>query len=212
MMLRVKAKNVGLWDKAKDAAGKAMYTQEYTEEEAVSAASEMEHKLNNANELRQRGPVESVLAAVKEDEKIKFLISGTDFDIDDNDQGSQVKLIATDRRLIILSSSMTGANNKYTISYNEIIGVGKSQRLTTQIRIQASGGQEYKISASQTPGDIAEKCTDFIRKKYESAGQKDSSGEKSPLEKLEQLGELNENGVISDDEFERKKSELMDQV
>jgi hypothetical protein len=203
---------MGLWDKAKNAAEKAVYTQEYSEQEAISAASEMRHDLNDPNELRQIAPVESVLAAVKEDEKIRFLISGTDFDIDDNDQGSQVKLIVTDKRLIILSSSMTLANNKYTISYNEIIGVGKSKRLTTQIRIQASGGQEYKISASQTPGDVAKKCTDFIRKKYESAGEEESSGEKSPLDKLEQLGELNENGVISDDEFERKKSELMDQV
>lgn len=208
---------MGLWNKAKDAVDKAkeeykeaQYSEEYTEEEAIAAASEMKHDID-ANKLRKEAVNSAPLDVIKQEECIKFYIAGADFDIDDNDQGSNSELIVTEQRSIILSTSATLTNNKYTISHREVIGVGTSKRVNTQIRIQASGGQEYKISAVFSDPDVAADCTDYIRNRSENARQEENN-EESAIEKIKQLSELREQDVISDNEFEQKKSELMDKI
>ncbi|ELY30167.1 SHOCT domain-containing protein [Haloferax volcanii] len=39
-----------------------------------------------------------------------------------------------------------------------------------------------------------------------------ASTETDPLEQLEKLGELRDNGVLSEEEFEEKKADLLDEI
>jgi len=68
------------------------------------------------------------------------------------------------------------------------------------------------------PGD--EKHTESVNKpdrtpsvtKRDRTPSADSSGTNDPLETLERLKDLQENGVITDEEFQAKKAELLDQI
>ncbi|PSP76931.1 hypothetical protein BRC81_11335 [Halobacteriales archaeon QS_1_68_20] len=58
-------------------------------------------------------------------------------------------------------------------------------------------GEEVLVDGSETDGDVAET---------------DEDTEVDALDKLERLAELNDDGVISDEEFEQQKRELLEEI
>jgi len=66
-----------------------------------------------------------------------------------------------------------------------------------------SGGDEAPSGATATPSDGGSETT---------ATDDGPSGGEDPLDTLERLAELHERGVLDDDEFERKKTELLDEL
>lgn len=141
-----------------------------------------------------------------------YFLRGFDFDIDDNDEGFDSQLLVTDKKIVMLASSITGKDSQYIVSYPDIIGVSVQRRIMSQIRIQTAG-HSYKISAGGSSPELADDVAEFIRKRKEeidTEGQ--DSAEDSPLDKLERLSDLRNKGAISESEFNEKKQKLMEDI
>lgn len=83
------------------------------------------------------------------------------------------------------------------------------------IRIN-SHGTTYKFRLMQAVNseDIAHETVEFIRDKISRANESnDSEGEsESALDKLERLRDLKQDGIISEEELENKKQDLLDDI
>jgi len=122
--------------------------------------------------------------------------------------------IATDKRVLALHPLRSGTD-EYTIPYDSIDNIRIDRgfikrriQVTTQSRtyyFEAAGGEDDKLKPT----------VNFIRAKREESlatSGKDTPSGDSPVEKLEKLSQLNEKGVISEEEFNEKKSELLDKI
>lgn len=122
--------------------------------------------------------------------------------------------IATDKRLLALHPLRTGTD-EYTIPYDSIDNVS-IDRGWTKRRIQVTTrSRTYYFEVKGSDHDKISPTVDYIRKKREEAvsGTKTVSGETdSPIEKLERLSDLHEQGAVTDSEFETKKQELLDEI
>lgn len=209
---------MGLWDtakekleEAKETAETATFTQNYDQEDAEQIVEQMKHDVE-PYELRI-GPTGSApLDRLDEGEKLQYFLTGLDLDVDGEEEGSHSQLMVTKDRLIIIGSTMTGKENLYSISFNDIIGLSVKSRITSHIRIQTAG-HSFKISASWSQPDLAEEVIDYIReRKNESESSNSESEEESAIDKIDRLADLRDKGAISEEEFEKKKQELMDDI
>lgn len=213
---------MGFWDKAKESAkeagesakqamDEAMYTQEYDEEDAKQVVEGMKHDVKPKTLLRKK-LAKAPLDYLDGDEELHYFLNGYDLDIDDNDEGHQSQLVVTDKKVVMLASSITGKDSQYVVSFQDIIGVSVQRRMMSHLRIQTAG-HSYKISAGGSSPELADDVAEFIRKRKDEidTGSEDSS-EDSALDKLERLADLRDRGVVSDDEFKEKKQELMEDI
>jgi hypothetical protein len=66
--------------------------------------------------------------------------------------------------------------------------------------------------------EIMQESMDFVQEKIKERNQSEEDGSGSeaesvpPIERLERLKELHEKGAVSDEEFEEKKEELLDEI
>ena len=122
--------------------------------------------------------------------------------------------IATDRRLLALHPLRSGTD-EYTIPYESIDNVS-IDRGWTKRRIQVTTrSRTYYFEVKGSEHDKISPTVDYIRQRRREAvsGSETVSGKTdSPMEKLERLSDLHEQGAISDSEFEEKKKELLDQI
>jgi len=98
---------------------------------------------------------------------------------------------------------------EWTIPYDSIVSVDFVGH--PSLHIQTSG-RTYYIRVAGSYFDLSEQVSEaasYIRNKEE---ENDDDPEADPLDKLERLGELRNNGIISEDEFENKKSNLLDEI
>ena len=203
---------MGLWDKAKEAAEAAAYTQEYDEEDAKQVAEDMKHEVKPTS-LRRKRMGAAPLDRLDDGEKLEYLLTGFDLDIDDNDEGSNSQLLVTDKRAIMLAHSITGKNSEYSVSFSDVIGVSVQRRFLAQIRIETAG-HSYKISASGSKPELANEVAEYIRHASEDVNSTDPrvESEEGPLDKLERLADLRNRGAVTDEEFEEKKQQLMGEI
>ena len=97
------------------------------------------------------------------------------------------------------------------VAYNEIEGVMKTNAGLALIINHLT----YKFSFSYRDQDVIEEAVDFIKGKIQDAqsGQQDDSTDSWNLaEKIRQIKELEEEGIITEEEFELKKKQLMNQI
>jgi hypothetical protein len=136
-----------------------------------------------------------------------------------NDRGRKnslrgyVRAVFTQKRIVVKVPQWLG-NDERTIPYRNISSINLDTGLVNKrFTLRASGGT-YHIEATE-PGKA--ECRDiisFVREKMRSSQTSvdSASSEKDPLEMLEKLKELHEKGVVSDEEFEEKKEQLMDKI
>ncbi|QLG29420.1 SHOCT domain-containing protein [Halorarum halophilum] len=209
---------MGFWEKAKEEFEKgkktveeAAYTQEYSVEQAEKVANEMRNEVNPET-LRMKKMGKAPLDWLDEGEKLVYFLNGFDLDIDDNDEGYSSQLLVTDKKVIMLASSITGKRSQYTVLFEDIIGLSVQRRVLSHIRIQTAG-HSYKISAGGSAPGLADEVVDYIRQRKEEIGSEgDESSEESALDKLERLADLRDRGVVTEKEFERKKDKLMEEI
>lgn len=213
---------MGFWEKAKESAKEASesakqaveeatYTQDYDEEDAKQVIEGMEHDVKPKALLRKK-IAKAPLDYLDEDENLYYFLNGFDLDIDDNDEGSQSQLLVTDKKVVMLASSITGKDSQYVVSFQDIIGVSVQRRMLSHLRIQTAG-HSYKISTGGSTPELADDVAEFIRKRkdeIDTEGQ-NPAGE-SALDKLERLADLRDRGIVSEEEFEEKKEELMSEI
>lgn len=202
---------MGFWDKAKQAVDEARFTQDFDEEDAEKVVSRMNHNVKPRDLLRKKVG-KAPLDRLDENEQLYYFLNGFDLDIDDNDEGSQSQLLVTDKKVVMIASSITGKTSQYTVSFHDINGVSVQRRFTSHIRIQTAG-HSYKISAAGSSPGLADEVVEFIRKRKDEIDREDTgSHEESALDKLERLADLRDRGVVSEAEFNEKKQELMEDI
>jgi len=83
-----------------------------------------------------------------------------------------------------------------------------------KIYIQTNS-KTYAFEVSDIPEDERDRMAKFIRKKSTEANQSTTTQQNSsddPLDKLERLRDLKEDGVITQQEFNEKKEDLLDRI
>lgn len=210
-MIAVNMAVMGLWDKTKEAWDDAHYTQEYTKEEAKQIAEQMKGD-PSAKSLRRKAMGKAPLDYLDDDEVSQYFLEGFDLDIDDNDEGFESKVLITDKKIVMMASSITGKDSQYTVLMSDVIGVSVQRRLLSNIRIQTAG-HSYKVSVTASRPKLADEVVEYIRKKkQEITSEQNNQSEESELDKLEKLGNLRDKGIISEDEFEQKKESIMERI
>lgn len=122
--------------------------------------------------------------------------------------------VVTDTRVLALHPLLTGLN-EYSIPFESIDNVAVD-RGWMKNRIQVTtGSRTYYFEVADDMNDEMKEVVDFIRmKRRESIQQQavETTDSDSPLDKLERLSELHNQGVLSDKEFGEKKEELLDDI
>ena len=120
-------------------------------------------------------------------------------------------LVATDKRVLIISMQTTG-DDVHSIPYDSITGVDSAKGFPVKITVQTHG-RTYHMETGNEEDDLSE-LTGYIREMRTQSKESTPSGstEKTPLEKVEKLGELKEKGVLSEEEFNIKKERLLDEI
>lgn len=127
---------------------------------------------------------------------------------------SGIVCAATDRRVVVGTYTTVGEDGQYSLFYENISGVGlKTGLVKKEISIQTNA-ETYKIGVTNHDKEECREFTNFIRKMSNKTEEETetSTQTKSSVEKIEKLNELKESGAISKEEFEKKKSELMDDI
>lgn len=202
---------MGFWDKTKEAWNDFHYTQEYTQEEAERIAEQMEGD-PSPKALRRKAMGKAPLDYLDKDEIPKYFLEGFDLDIDDNDEGFESKVLVTEEKIVMMASSVTGKDSQYTVLMDDVIGVSVQRRLLSHIRVQTAG-HSYKISVAASRPKLADEVAEYIRKrKKQIESEQKTQSEESDIDKLEKLGNLRDKGVISEEEFEKKKESIMERI
>lgn len=171
------------------------------------------------NEFANKKEVKEIDKYLDPGEKVHFLArsAGDRFEVDGEvvDDVLAQRTAATDERIVIKKKKNPFGYESQSIRYENISSVDLSSGLVkTKLRIETSS-KVYSIGVGQLSDDAAEAMSDFIRMKMSQADESSSTNQGSeddPLDKLERLGDLKEAGVISQDEFDEKKSELLEQI
>lgn len=168
------------------------------------------------------GKIEDVL---DDGENVHYLTRGSTVDVQEGGDSSSlfgddrsrksgtrgwVRAAFTDSRIVVKVPQMLGTDER-SIPYQNITSVDLDTGLVKKRVTLQTMGATYSIEADEPGKDEVREATGFVRQKL---GELNNGGgtEDSPLDKLEQLRDLHEDGVLSDEEFEEKKQDLLDQV
>lgn len=178
--------------------------------------------LENADlDCKPQGPSVTKPAVAKIDEhlepgeKVHYITTGARFDINGEDkQTINLRLVLTDRRILLKRKQKMIGNELQTFNYEDISTVNLRRGMVFKkiaIEMQAAS---YGIGVSNAHDESeVNAMVDFIRGKSRTPQQGETEeGEMDPLDRIDKLQELNEKGAISDEEFEEKKDDLLDQI
>lgn len=136
-----------------------------------------------------------------------------------------VSVAATGRRVLIVVPQSATTETR-TVAYDEITDVGVDTERFPELHIETpSQSVVINISGNESPDPLVsyidEQRTDDtvpVQDEPESDdGSVDVAGtpsdsEADPLEQIERLASLNEQGIITEEEFRQKKQQLLDQL
>ncbi|MBO9690858.1 PH domain-containing protein [Chryseobacterium sp.] len=141
---------------------------------------------------------------LSEDEKIVYLVEGRN-----KLNNHHIILVATDRRLILVDKEFMYGLKVEDYSYSKISSIQyETALLLASIDVKVADDDVEIDGVGKYHAELfCEKVRDFMSRP-ETYFQ--NSYEPSLLDKLEQLGRLKENGVISEEEFFEQKKKLME--
>lgn len=176
------------------------------------------------NEFVSKEQIEKIDPYLDPGEKVHFLAkdNGGQLKIDGEKQDMVINVLTavTDRRILVKQRKMIGSGQT-SIDYKDIASVEvsfgmvqKRLNLETDSKVFGMGvGAISKDEVQDTARFIREKARESNRNEQsESATSNSSTGDEDPLDKLERLGQLRDNGVITEQEFQEKKQSLLDQI
>lgn len=138
-------------------------------------------------------------------ERVHYLFTGED--------GRRTAI--TDERVLIYHSYLIGTESQ-TVRYGTISAVRVSNDLAgVQIRIDSTTSEyRFRIEQASDTENIAHEAAEFIRDRTSKQSSSDDTqnDSESALDKLEILKDLKEEGIISEEELEEKKDDLMDDI
>lgn len=192
-------------------------------EEALSAEPQGDYVTKD--EYRK---VESVLDP---DEKVHFITQGSTVDVEGSSAGQSlfgddrsrksgtkgwVRAIITNKRVAVKIPQVLGDDER-SVPYSSITSVDLDTGLVNKRLTLQTAGQTYHIEAHEPDKDEVRQAVKFIRDKVSEANKpqvvtQSEDSEPDPLDQIEKLKQLNDQGVLSDEEFESKKQDLLDKV
>lgn len=126
----------------------------------------------------------------------------------------------TDKRMIVKESKLIGTEDT-TVPYKNILSIKLSTSLIDRgLNISTKAGNfDIAIAKGKTGKEelrnlveyVNERTSDDVKDKKEQIGGKESDSSESK-DRLEDLKELHAKGIISDEEFEEKKQEILDEL
>lgn len=169
------------------------------------------------------GKMEDVLDP---DEKVMYLVKGKN--IQEKGESRGVFGSDVDGKNSFLSSILTGATNKrlvskipqvtgddeQTIPYSRIEGVDLDTGLVKKKLTVKTSGSAYEFQVADPDADEIREMARFIREKMKESQQSNAqaAAQPDPTEQLKNIKELHDEGVLSDEEFEEKKNDLLEKM
>lgn len=162
-------------------------------------------------------------------EKPHYITRGSTVDVEGSSAGSSlfgddrsrktgtrgyVRAVFTDRRVAIKVPQWLGSDER-SVPYDSITSVDLDTGLVNKRISLQTPGQTYHIEAQEPGKEQVREVVKFVRNKISEANKPDTvvaESEPDPLDQIEKLSDLHERGVISDEEFEKKRESLLDKV
>lgn len=164
----------------------------------------------------------SILSMIGTDEQPHYVYEGSKVTVDAGDGPSsksnltsQVYTVLTDSRILV---TVVGQHEKdtMTIPYDSITSVDIDSGMVHNYLVIDTSGRVYNIGTLEKNRPMLDSALDFIRERCEADAEgenlPDDSSTPDPLDQLERLKELADAGAIEDEEFQRKKAELLDRI
>jgi hypothetical protein len=142
-----------------------------------------------------------------------------------------VRTVATDSRVLsVIPSGVTDSSDEVSIPYQNIssvdltdmsVNMADADGLIDMAKSAAAKRLEiatttktYWIDVGQLADDSARDMAQFIREQAINSDKEidEEKNSDDPLEKLERLKDLKEEGAITKDEFDEKKEDLLDRI
>lgn len=124
-----------------------------------------------------------------------------------------VRTAITDRRVLtVIPQKIMGEDTK-SVPYEDIGGVDLNKGLVNKYLKFQSYGRTYKIHTNDI--ETGKKSRDYIRQRKREINEENQPSDKSridPTEQLKNLKELYKEDMLTEDEFEEKKSDLLDKI
>ncbi len=126
--------------------------------------------------------------------------------------GGGVKTIVTDERVFIHVEKRITGDDMRTLPYESINAVNLDTGIINNFLSLQTGGGTYKVQVLDK--EEAKNAIEYIRtrKRELAQGGGGSTSDPDPTEQLKNIKELHDQGVLSDEEFETKKRELLDKI
>lgn len=164
-----------------------------------------------------KSAVEEIDEHLSPGEKVHYLSTGTRFSINGEDkQTMKLRLVLTDRQILLKRKQKMIGNEQQTFNYEDISSVNLRKGMVFKKIAIETQSATYGIGVTNShDSDEVQAMVEFIRTKSRSPRETQggsASGETDPLERIDQLKQLKEKGAISDEEFEQKKDDLLDQI
>lgn len=203
--------------------------EEFVEQEGGTKAKKEAHlDCEPQGEWVNADRVEKVRDLLDEGEKVHYMWRGGTIDVEgsqagesifgnDRDRKSSFKGIftaVTDKRIVIAVPQFLGDDERH-IPYRSVTSVDLDTGLMARRVSLQTKGQTYHIQAQGPSKDELREAMKFVREKVEEAHQPQQAvvaNEPDPTEQLRNLKELHDEGVLTDEEFEEKKSALLEKI
>lgn len=162
------------------------------------------------------------------DENVHYMFKGGTLDVEgstsgeslwgnDRDRKSSLKGVftaVTDKRVVINIPQFLGDDERH-IPYSSIVSCDLDTGLVNRRVSLQTKGPTYHIQANGPDKDELRTALRFIRDKAEESDKvvvEGGGSEPDPTEQLKNIKELHDAGVLSDEEFEEKKQDLLDKI
>ncbi len=175
------------------------------------------------NDFVSKKEVKPVDDKLSPGEQVHYLFtggSGLEIDGEKDDRVGSSRTAITDQRILIKVKKSLVGTEYHSIRYSDITGVSLSEGAIIVAMLVDTTSKQYKVWFTQASGGSSEvgyEAIEFVRRKADQDVQNvnmASGNEKAkdPFSKLEKLKSLNENDIISEEEFNAKKQELLDEI
>jgi hypothetical protein len=174
--------------------------------------------------------VEKVEDILDRDEKVVYLTRGSTVDVEGSSAGDSlfgddrsrksgtrgwVRAAITDKRIAIKVPQWLGDDER-SVPYQNITSVDLDTGLVNKRISLQTPGQTYHIEAQEPGKQEVRDAVKYIREKI-TESQEDQvivqgSDEPDPTEQLQNLKQLHDQGVLTNEEFEDKKQSLLDKI
>lgn len=164
----------------------------------------------------------ALVTALADGERPKFCFEADETGVGFGDPETTVSperggvYLLTDRR-VYLRLGVGDEDESLSLPYADIAGVRhRHGRRRHRIDLAVSGTRYYLWVSSRFDGDDVTAATEYVHYRHtaetpDSGGGGSSSGEPQSLrERLERLGDAKSRGLIDEEEFQRRKDELLD--